>query len=112
MNAQAALMETDSLGNVLWYKAYNTFSNLYNNFDERKGNELVKTYDENYVISYGGEYLSNLFKVDSVGNVLWSRALDLINKDIIETFDKELFIIGNGPKHYCKYPNIICKISD
>jgi hypothetical protein len=92
------MMQTDFLGNILWNKSYNQYSQ-YN-----LGNptpKLHKTYDGGYVFVNNGDQLGGgiLIKTDSLGNYLWSKILMYASIDVIEAKDSGLFMVGNGPMH-------------
>lgn len=88
-----ALMKTDFSGNILWSKSYTQPSNnyaLYNSIQK-----LHKTSDSNFVFVSGDCWGSGMTKIDSAGNIILGKSLLLTAVDVIESENKELFIVGN-----------------
>jgi hypothetical protein len=103
------LMKTDFSANVLWSKSYSASGypggNMINNDFNSK---FCQTYDNNFVLlSFAAQWSNSLlYKVDTSGNLLMTKALILPVTDIIETYDKKLLCIGNGPMYGVKYSNV------
>ncbi len=91
------LMKTDFSGNVLWSKKNPWELGL--NSQESPIPKLCSTSDNGYAFINSGNWISGgqLFKADSTGNFLWSQDLFLYPSDVIETDDRGLIILGNGP---------------
>lgn len=92
------LMKTDFSGNILWNKSYGYSGSINYSFPAPK---LHKTYSNDYVfVSGSGSGCmgnSEVTKTDSTGNLIWKKNLNLGAVDVIESKEKELFIVGNGP---------------
>jgi hypothetical protein len=90
------LIKTDFAGNVLWCKKFNhSYDFIVNQLHHPK---FHKTADDAYVFVQGDEFnLSELIKIDTAGNLIWSKYLDLIATDVTISGDKGYFIVGNGP---------------
>jgi hypothetical protein len=89
------LIKTDFAGTVLWCKK---FKSSFDFIINRPHSKLHKTADGAYVFVRGDEFnLSELIKIDTAGNVIYSKYLDLIATDVTISGDKGYFIVGNGP---------------
>ncbi len=94
-----ALMKTDFSGNILWNKSYNQYTSFSYEYYSTK---FHKTSDSCYVFVSAGEWGSGLSKVDSDGNMIWTKDVFLKATDVVETINKEFFVIGNGPMYGVK----------
>jgi len=108
LSATPVLMKTDFSANVIWSKSYAapypsgiTIGNDFNS-------KICQTSDNNYAfVTFAGQTsLSTLYKVDTSGNLLMTKYLYLPATDLIETYDKKLLLIGNGPIYGVKYSNV------
>jgi hypothetical protein len=95
IGGKVSLMKTDFSGNILWSKSYNFNggSNCYG----CPAPKLHETSDDEYVFVNSDCKGGKITKVDSIGNLIWTKDLSLIATDVIESKDKGFFIIGNGP---------------
>ncbi|MBI4647402.1 MAG: hypothetical protein HY738_12650, partial [Bacteroidia bacterium] len=69
-----SLLKIDSSGNPLWAKSYG-------GSDDEYGSYIVQTSDNGYLISgttrsFGGWDETYLVRIDSIGNVVWSKIID------------------------------------
>lgn len=88
-----AVLATDTAGVLLWSKMYNIFS--YNTIGGANP-KIHKTSDNAFVfISQNDTYYSSIVKIDSLGEVIWHRELEIDPIDVIETSNKEYFVPGN-----------------
>lgn len=96
------VINTDQSGNLLWSKTYG-----YAGFSE--GLSIVKTFDNNYVITgfpfTYWYYNSGALKINSSGDTLWSRTLgyadSLFILSAIQATDSNLILMGVKP-----YPSL------
>ena len=93
-----SLLKMNQSGNVLWTKTYSN----YGQYDFR-GMDLAESIDNGFYIANS----SYVFKVDSIGNLVWARDYkmthSLFAKDIIATSDSGFIIayhsrVNNGVK--------------
>lgn len=93
------IIETDSLGNIQWSKLYDIYTNYLIGGTIPK---IHKTHDNGYVfINQLGEiWLSHITKIDSEGNIIWDKELEIDPIDLIETVQGEFFIPGNRLELY------------
>jgi hypothetical protein len=102
----SGLMKTDFEGNVLWYKSYEQFWG--NNCINCPTPKLRICSDSTYLLlradPWGIE--SYMLKTDPNGNILWVDNLFLSASDVIESKQKELLVVGNGPIMGLKGPGV------
>ena len=96
MGSNIALMKTDFSGNIIWSKIYEPLSSSNQTLNISKP-KLHKTYDNNYVFANGTDFSGGLTKVDTAGNIIWSKELLLTAMDVVVTKDTGFLIVGNGP---------------
>jgi hypothetical protein len=91
------LMKTDLSGNVLWSKI-NPGQFVHYSLESMMLKMLCIT-NNDYAILHIGDMSSGgeLIKADSAGNFLWRQDLSLFPSDVIETDDRGLIVLGNGP---------------
>jgi hypothetical protein len=95
MGYYITIMKTDFSGNILWSKSYQG-DDFYSVF--RPIQRLHRTSDNSYIMVFGDEYYEgSMIKVDSAGILIWSSNVGLCPFDVIESKNKEYFVIGNGP---------------
>ena len=96
---QTVIIETDSLGNLRWNKMYDIPMNYLIGGTIPK---IHKTHDDAYVfINQLGEiWLSHITKIDTAGNIIWDKELEIDPIDVIETRNGEFFIPGNRLEIY------------
>jgi hypothetical protein len=95
MGYYITVMKTDFSGNILWSKSYQG-DDFYSTF--RPIQRLSKTSDNAFIMVFGDEfYEGSMIKVDSAGSLIWSSIVELCPFDVIESNNKEYFVIGNGP---------------
>lgn len=99
----SGLMKTDFSGNILWTKSYVDVSGGgCINCPQPK---LRQVSDGGYVLLRANSYWSSsIVKIDSQGNPLWANYLIMDAVDVIESNNKELAIVGNGPLIGVKIP--------
>jgi hypothetical protein len=97
---QYYIFKTDSLGNVIWEKNYGNRNWL------EGYNTIIKTKDNNYLLSGGVNYTPNyldkapmqLVKINTIGDTLWERKYlkDYINQlaDMVELADGSIVFTG------------------
>ncbi len=89
------IVKTDLSGNVLWAKKYNTYLEVYAEFHRLR---FLKTDDGAFLISAPSwSTFDDLIKIDSTGEVLWAKRIEMYITDIAETKDDGFLIVGNGP---------------
>jgi hypothetical protein len=98
------LMRTDSIGNSVWSKTYNFYS------DYSKENKLCHTLDGGFLIMFNGSNDIGLIKTDSSGNFIWSKSYgyfgDECGNSLQSTSDGNYIIagyttsFGNGDKDF------------
>ncbi len=104
LHQDIVLLKLDHYGELIWSSHYGSQYDDY-------GNEVKKTFDKGYIII--GSTASNpsdidvyVIKTDSLGNLIWERRFDVLDKDIgysvIQTIDSGYIITGkstspNGP---------------
>jgi hypothetical protein len=93
-NGGWTLMKTDLSGNVLWGKFY--VANFYTQ-EGHPNFRLHETSDAGYVFVTGNPFLGSMMKVDSTGNLLFSKSLVLNATDIVESYTGVFSMVGNGP---------------
>ncbi|MCF8298104.1 MAG: T9SS type A sorting domain-containing protein [Saprospiraceae bacterium] len=94
INSHVVILKTDFSGNILWHKSYQQQTGgTYFYYSS----QLIKTSDSCYVLLYGGESFNGIMKLDSLGDLVWSKSIFLQDRSIVESSNKELFIVGNGP---------------
>lgn len=100
----SGLMKTDFSGNVLWTKSYSDISG--NGCINCAPPKLRQVSDGGFIMLYGGFFLNGgrITKTDSQGNQLWANHVMVDAADVIETNQKELVIVGNGPLVGVKNP--------
>jgi hypothetical protein len=102
----SGLMKVDFEGNVLWYKSYQQF--YVNNSIEGPGPKLLMCSDSTYLLlrtdPMGME--GSMLKTDPNGNILWVDNLFLSASDVMESKQKELLVVGNGPIMGLKGPKV------
>jgi hypothetical protein len=95
MGYYITIMKTDFSGNILWSKSYQG-DDFYSAF--RPIQRLHKTSDNAFIMVFGDEfYEGRMIKVDSTGNLIWTSNVGLCPFDVIESNNKEYFVVGNGP---------------
>jgi len=83
-NYELDIIKLDFAGNIVWANKYNEGTDAYS---------IDKTFDNGYII-LGYEYGMLLMKIDSIGNVKWTKTLGGSQGScIIETEDKGFFAI-------------------
>ncbi len=104
----SGLMKTDFSGNILWTKSYYSLDG--GNCINCPAPKLRITSDGSLILlatdSWGTG--SRIIKTDLSGNPLWSSDLFLSSADVIETKNRELIIVGNGPMIGVKGPGVLC----
>lgn len=100
----SGLMKTDFSGNVLWIRSYSDVSG--NGCINCPSPKLRQVSDGGYIMLKGDIFLDGgrITKTDSQGNQLWTNHVLLDAADVIETNQKELLIVGNGPLVGVKMP--------
>lgn len=102
----SGLMKIDFSGNILWTKSFDRVggSNCYN----CPAPKLRMTSDSAYILLTVQLYGigSTIVKTDPDGIPLWADDLFLSAADVIESKNKELLIVGNGPMMGVKSPDI------
>ena len=100
----SGLMKTDFSGNVLWTKSYSDVAG--NGCINCPSPKLRQVSDGGYIMLKGDIFLNGgrITKTDSQGNQLWTNHVLLDAADVIETNQKELVIVGNGPLVGVKMP--------
>jgi hypothetical protein len=105
-NINSGLMKADFEGNVSWFKSYEQFYG--NNCTNCPVPKLRNCSDSTYLLlrtdPWGME--SSMLKTDPNGNILWVDNLFLSASDVIESNQKELLIVGNGPIMGLKGPGV------
>jgi|GEM_PF-1879059 len=89
-----ALMQTDSVGNIMWTKVYNNIP--FYSWMENPAVPLHKTSDNGYVFETF-DFASSLTKVDSIGNLLWTKRMFVQAVAATESKDQGYLVVGNGP---------------
>jgi hypothetical protein len=99
----SGLMKIDFSGNVLWTKSY---SDVLGSSINRAPPKLRQVSDGGYIMINGSFFLNGgkIIKTDSQGNQLWANHVMVDAVDVIETNQKELVIVGNGPLVGVKMP--------
>ncbi len=102
----SGLMKTDFEGNVSWFKSYEQFWG--NNCTDCPAPKLRMCSDSTYLLlrtdPWGME--SSMLRTDLNGNILWVDNLFLSASDVIESKQKELLVVGNGPIMGLKGPEV------
>jgi len=90
------------------------FTKVYYN-SEIQSSTIIKTFDENYLITgynYGDK--NYLIKIDTLGNVLWSKVLDNVNSDYhveITSLKDSTFLFATSNYSSDKgYSNLLCAV--
>lgn len=95
-NNYPVLIKTDSAGNMLWTKTYNQPTS--NTSWGYNGPKIHKTSDGAYIFVSGDAFNGGgLTKVDSTGDVIWMKSLQLAPIEAIESNDKGYLVVGFGP---------------
>ena len=89
------LVKTDSALNILWSKKYDNLGSGPSS--EEAPLKLHKTGNGDYLFVRGSCWGSAMAKVDSLGNLIFVKGVDMAAIDLTETKDKGFFILGNGP---------------
>jgi hypothetical protein len=90
-------MKIDFNGNILWSKGYPSFRNDPDKLIEASP-KIHKTRDNNYAFVTGSFVTaSSLIKIDTSGNVIMAKNLEVNAFDLIETNGNGYIIIGDGP---------------
>ena len=96
---QAQIIKTDSLGNIQWTKIYGEINDGEDIFS------VVETPEKDFIfvgrnVVRGGDFQNYMLKIDSTGNLLWTKTygnanyLEALTK-IIKTSDNN-YLIGGG----------------
>ncbi len=94
IDAGFVLMKTDNSGNLIWSKKYDIYGGMF--FATNILPKLHSTSDGNFVFVTPGQ-LGQMLKVDAEGILLWKKDLFLSPVDVVETRDRGLLVVGNGP---------------
>jgi hypothetical protein len=105
-NINSGLMKADFEGNVSWFKSYEQFYG--NNCTNCPVPKLRNCSDSTYLLLRTDPWRteSSMLKTDPNGNILWVDNLFLSASDVIESNQKELLIVGNGPIMGLKGPGV------
>jgi len=91
------VLKTDFNGDTLWAKTYGTT-------DDEQGWSVQQTFDHGYIISgFTGPYMGAmdiyLVKIDSIGNLLWTKAFggtgDEKGRQVVQTSDTGYIVTGH-----------------
>ncbi len=89
------IIKTDFNGNILWKNSYPIYlSHWFNSYTSPK---LHETSDGGFAFAIGNCSRGAITKIDSVGNVIFSKQLQLNPFEILETKDHGFLVLGNGP---------------
>ena len=97
-NYYVTILNCDSVGNIIWGKNYDIhIYPPYSRFRLHKN----KLHSYSFVIGdaevfYLGSSGNSIVTIDSLGQVLWSKQLDLDANDLVVTDNNKLLVIGNG----------------
>jgi len=94
-NGDNTIVKTDFSGNVLWTKTFDQYAGAILNLSSTQ--KIHSTSDNNYIFTSGDEVAGGLSKIDSAGNLHWTKWLHLAAVDVLESNNKEYLIVGNGP---------------
>lgn len=95
-------VKTDFGGNILWTKAFDQHAGYALNLSYTQ--KIYLASDSSYYFVSGDQVVSGISKMDTSGNLLWTHQLDLAAVDVLESNNKEYFIVGNGPMMSIKSP--------
>ena len=97
------LMKTDSAGNMLWEKVYES------GMDE-KGFSVQETADSGFIVTGHSEWSNTeftaIFKTDQYGNTEWTTSVVGACRDIIQTVDGGYVAVGDIAQTYGNYNDI------
>ena len=89
------LIKTDLDGNIIWSKNIENLGGNLSLYDSP--NRIHSTHDGGYCLVDGSCFGSAVIKIDSMGNLIFAKYVDLIAVDSRETADHGIIIVGNGP---------------
>lgn len=100
-DSKCGLMKTDFTGNLLTSFYYTSFDNFYIGSEYSPG-DLILRLDSTLLFLSGG-YLpfsfssGDIIRTDLLGNVLYSKYIEMVSQAIIVESDSNYRVIGNGP---------------
>ncbi len=95
-NNFSILLKADSSGNKVWSQTYDLYAS--NSSWGHNKQKLHKTKDSSYIFVSGDCFtFGGFIKVDSTGNVIWEKYLNLAPIEAIESTDHGYFVVGFGP---------------
>lgn len=97
VNRYAALVKTDTAGNIVWEKTTNVHSQPPFGWSSGMKMNLCPLNNGGFAFVTFNSSNGGLIKTDSLGNPAFFYNLILSPVDVHETNNKELFITGNGP---------------
>jgi len=90
------IVKTDFMGNILWCRKYYAGSLIYYGNPNIPKPTLQTLSDGCFAMVTPGPF-GEMLKIDSTGNVIWSKGIFLDVVDMIESGDHGFLTVGNGP---------------
>jgi len=98
-NYQQDLMKLDTAGTAIWHK---TYSGSWIDFSQEVNNRLEILSDSTIVFLNSSDYGNSITKVDSTGESISGIIFQLKSRDVLESVDNGVLIMGNGPVYGVK----------